>query len=792
MGLLYTLYVFSCFIVLYATKNVFEWDVTGYSKLRIKQLAKAEKLTIHRAISNSRLLVSREESSGRHLSSNVNQLHEHKFKFKYDAGGMNNRVLICTVDTVNELRELLSVDVPLNHVHLHHYQTIDDMNYVILHVMHEKHMDAILMHLSKLSSVVWYDFYRTHHRMDQYSAEVLLMGDGLHQDKTKWYAGLSGISEIITIADTGIDYNHCAFQPTINPYRATFTGYNQDSIIQALTPSSNRLLAYIRLEFQDGMNTIQTDFEDDVNGHGTHVAGSAIGDDRNCQNKIMGTTSNAKLIMFDVGLKNASFLSTPPLLTPLMQISYAAKSRIFSNSWGVKSCVYDSYSFEIDSFVYKHDDYLVLFAAGNSGPNASTIASPSLAKNVITVGASQNQLQDFLMSKDEYWENGVSLLRLDESTYKAYDFVNLAAFSSRGPTCDGRTKPDVVSPGEFILSARAYHPPRMEWLFKRGTSMADPELVRMISFAKEILRTRHNVISPSAALIKNILITSAEHLSGVEENLKLNKTIVSEIKRKVFTSNDQGFGRASLSALAHGFLAWEDRVPISTFANTYKKCLRSKISANSSFGLVWTDPPARIHADKILVNDLNLQVVINNDRSLFGNGAINETDSLNTVEKISVVLQAGDYVVIYVYASGAMETLPPVTTQTFSLVFPSWLEITECDPNPTWVPPTQCDRNGTIGIVSRYTNECHERCGVNEFLLGVQCTCNSDVMCSENTKQKCQNGRLSECENVAKQFVERRVLTRMAQKLHWRSAWLVLYITSIAAVCMYIVIVLIK
>ncbi|MEK7790051.1 MAG: S8 family serine peptidase, partial [Deltaproteobacteria bacterium] len=58
----------------------------------------------------------------------------------------------------------------------------------------------------------------------------------------------------------------------------------------------------------------------------------------------------------------------------------------------------------------------------------------------------------------------------------------LAAFSSRGPTPDGRLKPDVVAPGTNVLSARS-HMPNSEklwgeynehYLWSGGTSMATP------------------------------------------------------------------------------------------------------------------------------------------------------------------------------------------------------------------------------------------------------------------------------------------------------------------------------
>lgn len=86
---------------------------------------------------------------------------------------------------------------------------------------------------------------------------------------------------------------------------------------------------------------------------------------------------------------------------------------------------------------YNHPDFLLVVAAGNSGRDSpsKSIASPGHNKNGITVGASQNA--------SPHIGEGM----------KGPDY--LAEFSSRGPTSDGRTKPDVVAPGMYIESARA-------------------------------------------------------------------------------------------------------------------------------------------------------------------------------------------------------------------------------------------------------------------------------------------------------------------------------------------------
>jgi len=49
------------------------------------------------------------------------------------------------------------------------------------------------------------------------------------------------------------------------------------------------------------------------------------------------------------------------------------------------STSYTTSTMEVDQFVYDHPDYLVLVAAGNSGPGPNTVGSPATAKNILAV-----------------------------------------------------------------------------------------------------------------------------------------------------------------------------------------------------------------------------------------------------------------------------------------------------------------------------------------------------------------------------------------------------------------------
>ena len=79
-----------------------------------------------------------------------------------------------------------------------------------------------------------------------------------------------------------------------------------------------------------------------------------------------------------------------------------------------------------------YPDTLILTAAGNSGASGdNTVYSPALSKNGLSVGASLS-LRD-----------------------RNNDISAVVSFSSRGPSADGRIKPDFVTPGQTLLSAKA-------------------------------------------------------------------------------------------------------------------------------------------------------------------------------------------------------------------------------------------------------------------------------------------------------------------------------------------------
>src|SRR5262249_6636596 len=141
------------------------------------------------------------------------------------------------------------------------------------------------------------------------------------------------------------------------------------------------------------------------------------------------------------------------------------KARTHTNSWGDRTNfgVYTSNAREIDDFVWNHRDCIICFAAGNEGKDTNSdgvidrgsVTPPGTAKNCITVRATEILRPPFNITYRPFGFCSATF----RNDLVANNAEGVAAFSSRGPTRDGRIKPDVVAPGTSILSTRSRNAP---------------------------------------------------------------------------------------------------------------------------------------------------------------------------------------------------------------------------------------------------------------------------------------------------------------------------------------------
>ncbi len=366
---------------------------------------------------------------------------------------------------------------------------------------------------------------------------------------------------------------------------------------------------------------------DDINGHGTHTTGSAAGSGNKSDGQFKGMAYNAAIIFQGIGDDGGTNSVYPPdNLSDLFVEAYDNGARVHSNSWGSTSNLgdYTSDSKTIDDFMWNYTDFLVVFSAGNKGSGLNTVEFPSTSKNGLSIGATENYRS----------EKGGNADNIDDT----------ASFSSRGPTDDGRIKPDLAAPGTYIVSAKSsvggsscteLYEPNGNYSYCSGTSMAAPIAAGAAALVRE--HYTNLGINPSAALVKATLINGAMDIGyGIP-------------------SNETGWGRINLSE------SLNPSKPRATNYTEYTQGLSTGESVsfrynsyNESFPLkitlVWTDYPGDTSANKALVNDINL-IVTSPDGSVFNGNDYrepfnDEADDTNNVEQINISnISLGVYII---------------------------------------------------------------------------------------------------------------------------------------------------
>ena len=97
---------------------------------------------------------------------------------------------------------------------------------------------------------------------------------------------------------------------------------------------------------------------------------------------------------------------------------------------------------DADTTTAGEQSMLFVFAAGNAGSGASTIGTPSTAKNILTVGASENYRPS---DEDGLWTDGCAI-----DNTGADNAMDVIAFASRSPVKGTRIKPEIIAPGTHI------------------------------------------------------------------------------------------------------------------------------------------------------------------------------------------------------------------------------------------------------------------------------------------------------------------------------------------------------
>lgn len=224
--------------------------------------------------------------------------------------------------------------------------------------------------------------------------------------------------------------------------------------------------------FYDAVNGRTTAYDD--HGHGTHVTSIAAGDGVGGSSAatFVGVAPAASLYAAKV-LDSSGSGTNDQVVAGIDWCTAQAGVGVISMSLGdtAGGDGTDAPSLAVDRAVAAGK--VVVVAAGNSGDAPGTINAPGTARGAITVGA-------------------VSDHSSPAGTARHDDGIWLAAFSSRGPTTDGRTKPDLVGPGITITAAQ--QGTVSGYVTYSGTSMATP----YVAGAAVLVREAAPTASPAA------------------------------------------------------------------------------------------------------------------------------------------------------------------------------------------------------------------------------------------------------------------------------------------------------
>ncbi len=299
---------------------------------------------------------------------------------------------------------------------------------------------------------------------------------------------------------------------------------------------------------------------DIYNAHATHVSGTigATGVDE----KAHGMANDVTI--YSYSFDNSAFADASVDL-------YNKYGVLFSNhSYGYNEKIqlgeYDSEASTQDRAIYSNP-YLNLFeASGNDGiddsyPAYGFIKGPGNSKNIFTIGA------------------------LDLAA------KNVADYSSKGPTSDGRIKPELCTRGSYVYSSAPDKDDHYEWM--SGTSMASPSATgigilvaqqfQMITGGYEI---RHDIL-------KSVLVNTAIDRGRKGPDYEVGFGLI-DAKAAVDTvrSLDSTSPLIYSGRMLHG-----DREEF-TFELKSPNLFKATIS--------WVDPEANPAHNQSLVNDIDI------------------------------------------------------------------------------------------------------------------------------------------------------------------------------------------
>ncbi|HEY2083578.1 MAG TPA: S8 family serine peptidase [Verrucomicrobiae bacterium] len=420
-------------------------------------------------------------------------------------------------------------------------------------------------------------------------------------------------------------------------------------------------------------------------------------------------------VIFDNSVPNQDF--TNPDYNSMASDAYGSGARVSNNSWGsdvagaytIEAQTYDALVRDAQAGADGNQEMSFVFAAGNAGPcmkgqgTVLGIDSPGSAKNVITVGASENVRS---LSPANGGNDSKGNDACGETDANANSANDVDCGSSRGPCSDGRMKPDLMAPGIHITggvpqvtpapspvgnglaiscfdaqgvcalpgsgttsNADNFFPLGQQfYTVSSGTSHSTPVVAGACALVRQFfINSNFNV--PSPAMMKAFLMNSARYMTGSGA-------------KDTLWSPSQGMGELNLGTAFDGAARFlRDQVPADKFTGTGQRRVFAGqvVDTGKPFRvtLAWTDAPGNT-SGAAYNNDLDLTVSIGG-KTYHGNVfkgqysfAGGSADRKNNVENVFLPAGVtGDFTVTVTAANINSDGVPneaPSLDQDFALV----------------------------------------------------------------------------------------------------------------------------
>jgi hypothetical protein len=399
-----------------------------------------------------------------------------------------------------------------------------------------------------------------------------------------WNEGLYGDGIVLGSCDSGTKIEHWAFYDASCPITAP-----------GLYPNHRKIVGY---NLYEGASFGDHAYVQYVGAyHGTWTSGTILGDDSiNGGNALYaGVAKHARLFMLD--LVDSAGHWAPESLTNLtslwdsVYLGHGLPYRIQQNSMQIgKTNVMGNYLLEdasTDAYIWQYKDFLQIFPAGNDGANTTILTGP-IAKNVVAGGGTLNGIQS-----NQFWGS-----------------------SSRGPTQDGRIKPNIVGPSVNVRSADGAT--TNGYKYASGTCGASTSTNGALGLIRQYLlagfypggaeNPADSIHYKSSALLRAMAFVSADpNVSSYE-----------------VPSFYIGWGRLDIDSVlyftgdARKLIILDDTIGIGT-GQAVTDSFRVLSSIPLRICMAWTDTAAAPNANPTLVNDLNLELIAPDGTSYRGN-----------------------------------------------------------------------------------------------------------------------------------------------------------------------------